>query len=203
MNTENDILVSQIQSNFFNLLNDYLPRDLLSTISNLKAFKILSICCGRFREAKPLFEYFSNYKDKIRLFGIDLDPTLIELAQNESVIKENKGHVYLKIGDASLIENYEEWLKSGLFDLVIVRHPEITFNTDIFIKIFSLCPNLINKDGLLLITTHFENEKESLQILLKLINFKLLACVENKNAPSIKKNNKTHFVDKFLLLSTI
>lgn len=203
MNTENDILVSKIQLSFLNLLRDYLPKDLLDKASNSKTFRILSICCGRFREAKPIFEYFSKFKDKLKLYCIDLDASFIDLASNEPIIKENKNSVYLRTGDASLIENYEDWLKDGLFDLVIVRHPEITFNTDIFIKIFSLCPQLINKNGLLLITTHFENEKESLQILLKLINFKLLTSIENKNAPVIKKNNDTCYVDRFLLLSSI
>jgi len=85
--------------------------------------------------------------------------------------------------------------------LIIVRHPEITFNTDPFIKIFSLCVNLLNKKGYLFATTHFENEKEMLKLLLKLCNFNVFVEAKNQLSPSMEINGKIRYADKYLLIA--
>lgn len=198
-----DNLSTEIQKSFLNLLKNYLPKDLIETVKKNKSLKILSIGCGRLREAKCLFEYFSDCESFIRLFGIDLDNEMLALTKNDSEIIKRKNSVYLKHANASEKENYDEWLKDGVFDLIILRHPEITFNTDPFIKIFSLCSGLLAKHGYLFITTHFDNEKESIKLLLKLIKFNLLIEAENKNAASFKKGQEQLFADKFVLVASI
>lgn len=195
MNLENETLVKDIQNSFLDLLNDHLPKDL----SNKDEVKVISICCGRFREAKCLFDFFSP--NKIKLHGIDNDEELLELAKEEEVIKNNRDSVFLKLADASNTENYKEWLKDNLFDLVIVRHPEITFNAEVFVKIFSLCRNLLTDQGYLFVTTHFEIEKEALKLLLKLNKFNLVVDIENKQSPTFKVKGEDRFFDKFLLVA--
>ena len=198
-----DVLAINIQKSFLNLLNEHLPNDLIETIKKNKSLKILSIGCGRLREAKCLFEYFNDCNNYLKLYGIDLDNEMLELTKCDSEITKRKNSIYLKLANASNKESYEEWLKDGAFDLIILRHPEITFNTDPFIKIFSLCPGLLTKHGYLFITTHFENEKESVKLLLKLLKFNLLVETENKNPASFKKAEELIFADKFVLVASI
>lgn len=193
------MLVDEIQKSFLHLLIDYLPKNILEKAKNQRV-KIISVCCGRFREAQSLFDYFSLYPNKLDLYGIDIDKELISLAENEPAVKQNKSHVHLKLADASKVENYKEWLVDGLFDLVIIRHPEITFNKDIFVKIFSLSGSLLG--GYLLITTHYENEKELIKLLLKSLKFNLIVDVENQYSPHIEKDGKLMFADRFLLIGS-
>jgi len=200
---ENETLVREIQKSFLNLLDENLPKSLIEKTKQDKVIKILSICCGRFREAKSIFDYFqAQFKNKLKLYGIDNDEELLKLAKEEEVIKNNRDFVFLKLADASAIENYKEWFKDGLFDLVIVRHPEITFNTEVFVKIFSICPILLTGSGYLFVTTHFENEKEVLKLLLQLNKFNLMVDIENKQSPMFKVKGEDRFFDKFLLLAT-
>lgn len=197
MNSENETLVKDIQKSFLNLLNNFLPKNLLGK-PNLK---ILSICCGRFREAKSIFDYFSDSKSYIRLYGIDNNEKLVSLAKEEPILKEKKDQIFLKLADATKIESYKEWLGDGQFDLLILRHPEITFNTKVFLDIFNLCDKFLSKEGYLLITTHFENEKEAIKLALKLLKFNVITEVENNNAPGIQVKGEKRFVDRFLLIA--
>ena len=199
--TINKQLVNEIQKSFIYLLKEYLPKELFTLAKENKKIKILSIGCGRFREAKSIFNYFDEYKKNINLYGIDNDKDLLEDAKKDEMIIKNS--VSIKLADASLIESYKEWTQDGLFDLVIVRHPEITFNTDVFIKIFSLIPGLLTKKGILFVTTHFENEKESLKLLLKLLKLNIMIDIENQLSPSLKKDKELLFADKFLIISTM
>ena len=138
----------------------------------------------------------------IKLYGIEIHDELFELAWNDPFIQVKKDSIFLKKADATDILNYQDWLENGLFDFIIIRHPEITFNTDVFIKIFSLCVNLLANTGYLMVTTHFENEKEMLKLLLKLYKFNVFVEKENKNSPTIEKEGETSYIDRFLLIST-
>lgn len=198
-NIDSENLVKQIQKSFLTLLNEYLPKDLKQKAKEQKPVKILSIGCGRFREAKCLLDYFHPNENMICLFGIEISQELLDAAKDDPDIK-NK-NIVLKIGDASVQENYKEWVNDSLFDLIIVRHPEITFNTDIFIKIFSLVPGLLLENGFFLVTTHYENEKESVKSLLKLLKYNLLTEIENKNPASAKKEKELLFADRFLIIA--
>ena len=203
MNPENETYAINVQKHFLQLLNDHLPKDLLGKSKENKTVKILSIGCGRFREAKSIFDYFQGCEDTLNLFGIETDKERLDLAKEEEIIKKNKNTVSLKLADASNFENYADWLNNGRFDLIIIRHPEITFNTDVFIKIFSCCVNLLEKNSHLLITTHFGNEKEALKLLLKLYKFNLLAETENPKSPYMQKGEETLYADRFLLLASL
>ena len=194
MEIENKTLVKNIQDSFLGLLNNYLPKDILDKARQGNTVKILSIACGRFREAKSIFDYFQKYENHVKLYGIDVDNDLLKLVKEEKVT--------IKCADAKNIESYKEWLSNGKFDLIIVRHPEITLNTDDFIKIFSTCVNVIALDGHLLITTHYEDEKNVVKNLLKLLKFNVLTDVKNEHSPSLKKDNESIFVDRFLLLAS-
>ncbi len=198
-----DVLLTDIQKSFFELLNKHLPKQFLENIKENGQIKILSIGCGRLRESKSVFDYFGDNSKNIKMYGIDLDKENLKLAEDEPTIKNHKNQFELKLADASNIENYKDWLKDGLFDLIIIRHPEITFNTDVFIEIFSMCPSLLKKDGYVLITTHFENEKDALLPLLKLLKFNLVLCTQNLMAPCVVKDDKTLYADKFLLIANI
>lgn len=201
MNFENQILAKDIQKSFLSLLNDYLPKDILDKARSGQTVKILSIACGRFREAKSICDYFSGHEKFIRLYGIEIDKELINLAKEEPVVKENKNIVFLKHADASNINSYNEWFSDGQFDLIIIRHPEITFNTNIFIKIFSLCAELLKDEGYLIVTTHFENEKEMLKLLFQLNKLKVFIEKENLLSPSTEIKGETRYADKFLLIA--
>ena len=201
MTDENETLARNIQQSLLGLLNIYLPKNLLEKTKSNQTVKILSIGCGRFREAKSLFNYFSPHENLLRLYGIEIDNELLGLAKNDPLIQEKKEQVFLKKADAAEYENYKEWISDGLFDLIIVRHPEITFNTDIFIKIFSHCPNLLLKDGYLMVTTHFENEKEMLKLLFKLNKLDCFLEEENQNSPTLEIKGEIRYSDKYLLLA--
>ena len=108
---DDNALVINIQQSFLNLLKNYLPKDLIEIVKKNKSLKILSIGCGRLREAKCLFEYFSDCESSIRLFGIDLDSEMLALAKIDPEIIKRKDFVYLKHANASSQENYDELLK--------------------------------------------------------------------------------------------
>ena len=132
MNTDPEKLGKQIQQSFSNLLKEHLPKTLLDKLKQNKTLKIISIACGKFIEAECLFDYFSPYEKLVKLYGLEIDEELLSSAKKRLLTDNKKDHIFLKSGDASKLENYEEWIKDGLFDLIIVRHPEITFNTDVF-----------------------------------------------------------------------
>ena len=149
-----------------------------------------------------MFDYFSPNEKFLKLYGIEIDKELLNSAKKRLLTDDKKDSVFLKSGDASKLENYEEWITNDLFDLIIIRHPEITFNTNVFMKIFSTCSNLLNEDGYLLITTHYENEKRALNYLFKILKLNALTETENKNAVSLKKGEETVFADRFLLIAS-
>jgi len=202
MNTELEKLGKQIQQSFSNLLKEHLPKNLLDKLKENKTVKIISIACGKFIEAECLLNYFSPYEKLVKLYGLEIDEELLSSAKNRLLTNDKKDHIFLKADDASKYGNYEEWIKDGLFDLIIVRHPEITFNTDIFMKIFSNFNKLLDKNGYLFITTHYENEKTALSYLFKILKLNILADVENKNPASLKKGEDLVFADRFLLIGS-
>ena len=202
MNLEYEKLGKEIQNSFSALLKEHLPENLLEKVKENKSLKIISIACGKFIEAECLFDYFSPFEKLIKLYGIEIDEELLNSAKKRFLEGDKKNLVFLKCNDASKIENYEEWISDGLFDLIIIRHPEITFNTDIFMKIFSNCTKLLNKEGRIFITTHHENEKRALSYFLKILKLNTLTDIENKNAASLKKGEDLVFADKFLLITS-
>lgn len=200
MNTDLEQLGKQIRQSFSVLLKEYLPKNLSEKIKENKSVKIISIACGKFLEAECLFDYFSPHENLIRLYGIEIDKDLLDSAKKRLLSGDKKDLIFLKCDDATKFENYEEWIKDGLFDLIIVRHPEITFNTEAFMKIFANCKNLLLKDNCIFVTTHHENEKRAVNFLLKMQGFNILTESENKNAATSKKGEEVVFADKFLLI---
>lgn len=193
-------LVNKIHESYSLLLESYLPKDLFEK-SKQKKIKILSVGCGKLREAKNLFEYFSSTLENIKLYGIEIDEKLFSELKQDDFVKQNPDRIFLKAGDASRIENYSEWISDGLFDLIIIRHPEITFNTDVFMNIFSICKDLLLDSGYMFITTHFQNEKDALKLLFNLLKYNVLIEVENIHSPSMEIDGKPQFSDKFLLIT--
>src|SRR3990167_659767 len=106
METENNTLATDIQNSFLNLLKEHLPKSLFQKAKENNSIKIISIACGRFREAKSLFDYFSPCEKALELYGIEIDKEFLTLAENEL---KNKKQVHLKTADASLMENYKDW----------------------------------------------------------------------------------------------
>lgn len=196
----NKNLINKIHESYSLLLENYLPKDLLEKVKQNK-IKILSIGCGKFRESKNLFEYFSANQGNIKLYGIEIDESLFNESKQDEFIKQKTDQIFLKLADASKTENYSEWLSDGLFDLIIVRHPEITFNTDIFMNIFSICKDLLSNSGYMFITTHFQNEKDALKLLFNILKYNVLIEVENIHSPSIEIDGKSQYSDKFLLVT--
>ena len=62
MAIENNTLATDIQNSLLNLLKEHFPKSLLQKVKDNKQLKIISIACGRFREAKSLFDYFSSFE---------------------------------------------------------------------------------------------------------------------------------------------
>ena len=203
MNQDLENLGKQIQQSFLNLLKEYLPKNLLEKVKEKKTVKIISIACGKFIEAECLFNYFSPYEKWVKLYGIEIDEELLGSAKSRLLTGDKKDNIFLKSGDASSPENYKEWVKDGLFDLIIVRHPEITFNTAVFMKIFSNFDKLLDKDGYVFITTHYENEKRALKFLFNILKFNIIHEIENVNAASLKKGDEIVFADRFLLVANL
>ena len=201
MNIEYEKLGDEIRKSFSALLKNYLPEHLLEKLKENKPVKIISIACGKFIEAECLLDYFSPYEKLLKLYGIEIDDELLNSAKERLLTHDKKDRIFLKSGDASKFENYEDWIKDGPFDLIIVRHPEITFNTDVFMKIFSNFNKLLDKEGHVLITTHYENEKRALSYFFKILKLNIIVDIENKNAVSLKKGEELVFADRFLLLA--
>ena len=195
-------LGKQIQQSFSVLLNEYLPKTFLEKVRKGETLKIISIACGKFIEAECLLEYSSPNEKLVKLYGIEIDDELLNSAKERLLTDKNKDHIFLKSGDASKLENYEDWITDGLFDLIIVRHPEITFNTDIFMKIFSNFNKLLDKEGHVFITTHYENEKRALKFLFNILKLNTIHEIENVSAASLKKGDETVFADRFLLVAS-
>ncbi len=200
MNQDLEKLGKEIQQSFSLLLKEYLPKNLLEKAKENKSLKIISIACGKFLEAECLFECFSSNDNQIKLFGIEIDKDLFNSANERLFSGNKKDQISLKCGDATSPENYEEWIKDGLFDLIIIRHPEITFNTDVFMKIFSNCKTLLLKEGFIFVTTHHENEKRAVEFLFKILDFNIVLEVENQGAASSKKGDEIVYADKYLLI---
>ncbi len=200
MNTDLEQLGKEIRQSFSALLKEHLPKNLLEKVKEKKTVKIISIACGRFIEAECLFDYFSPYEKFIKLYGIEIDKERLNFAEKRLLERDKKDFISLKCANALELTNYEEWIKDGLFDLFIVRHPEITFNTQVFMNIFSNCKNLLVRGGHILVTTHHENEKRAVTALFKMLNFNIVVEVENKKAASLKKGEELVFADKFLLI---
>ena len=200
MNTDHEKLGEQIQQSFSNLLKEHLPKNLLDKAKENKSVKIISIACGKFIEAECLLNYFNLHEISVKLYGIEIDEELLSSAKSRLLTDDKKDCIFLQSGDASKSENYEEWVKDGLFDLIIVRHPEITFNTEVFMKIFSNGIKILNKNGYLFITTHYENEKRALKFLFNVLKLRIICEIENVNAASLKKGDEVVFADKFLLV---
>lgn len=196
----NKNLVTKIHESYSLLLENYLPKDLLEKAKQNKV-KILSVGCGKLREAKNLFEYFSTSSKNIKLYGIEIDEKIFNESTQDEFIKQKTDQIFLKSADASQFENYNEWISDGLFDLIIVRHPEITFNTDIFMNIFSICKDLLSDSGYMFITTHFQNEKDALKLLFNILKYNVLIEAENIHSPSIEIDGKSQYSDKFLLIT--
>ena len=202
MNKDLKNLGKQIQESFSGLLKEYLPKDFLEKVKQNKYLKIISVACGKFIEAECLFDYFFSYEKLIKLYGIELDEELLKSAKTRLLTDEKKELIFLKCEDASKPENYEEWIKGELFDLIIIRHPEITFNTDTFMKIFLNCKNFLSRNGYIFITTHHENEKRAVSFLLNSLGFHITVEAENSNAVSLEKGEDLVFADKFLLIAS-
>ncbi len=199
MNIDLEKLGVDIRNSFSLLLDSYLPKELL----NKDNLKIISVACGKFIDAECLISYFAKHKKKIRLYGIEIDESLINNAKERLLKDEKKDCIFLKQADATALENYEEWLLDGVFDLVIVRHPEITFNTQVFMKIFSLCAAILDKDRFMLVTTHHESERKATKLLFEMLKVNVLIDIENEKAVSIDKGSEKAFADKFLLIAKV
>ena len=201
MNIDYEKIGGEIQQSFSLLLNERFPRNLLDKAKENKTIKIISIACGKFIEAECLLNYFNLHEISVKLYGIEIDEELLSSAKSRLLTDDKKDCIFLQSGDASKSENYEEWVKDGLFDLIIVRHPEITFNTEVFMKIFSNGIKVLNKNGYLFITTHYENEKRALKFLFNILKLTTIHEIENVNAASLKKGDEIVFADRFLLVA--
>lgn len=201
MQIDYEKLGTEIRASFSELLKQHVPSDFCEKAKQRELTKIISVACGKFIEAECLSEYFSFCKN-LKFYGIEINEPLLNQAKERLVVESGKKNVFLKIADASELDNYVEWINDGLFNLIVVRHPEITFNTNIFMKIFAVCFGLLEKGGLLLITTHLENEKKAVKYLLEMLGFKILVEIENTNAASSEQDGKTVYADKFLFIAT-
>ena len=201
MNVDYEKLGKEIKESFSALLKQHIPQDFCEKAKQRELTKIMSIACGKFTEAECLSGYFSFCKN-LKLYGIEIDEPLFNQAKERLLEKEGRKNIFLKKVDASEVDNYAEWLNDGLFNLIVLRHPEITFNTNVFMKIFAVCFGVLESGGLLLITTHLENEKKAVKYLLDMLGFKILAEIENANAASSEQDGKTVFADKFLFIAS-
>ena len=69
-------------------------------------------------------------------------------------------------------------------------------------KIFSNFDKLLDKDGYVFITTHYENEKRALKFLFNILKLNTIHEIENVSAASLKKGDETVFADRFLLVAS-
>lgn len=203
MTVDYEKLAKDIQSSFLSLLKSQLPSVYLEKVRNGKKIKILSLCCGRFRESKSIYDYFAGFENFIKLYGIDSDKNLLELAETEPSIIKNRRNVELMLGDASKFDSYKPWMRDGGFDLIIYRHSEVLINREAFLQVISRSTMLFNSGAYLLTTTHYKEEKDELKLVLHSLKFKILKDIENPNPANAEKDGMVHYADRFLLLASL
>lgn len=141
--------------------------DLSQYFSELDEIKILSIGCG-FAYEVPLLK--KVLPKKISLSGIDIKEPMIRMAK-----KDHPGETF-EAGDAI---NILPRLARG-FDLLLILHPEIVHNHDIFSDIFKISKNNLREGGILFVSLYAENEFNLCKELLDNLDYDLIVAEKNQ-----------------------
>lgn len=141
-----------------------------------KKGRVLSVACGRLQEWQVISDFFQT-KD---VYGIDIDAEQIKDAQqmNANIPQSN-----LEVWDAT---NIQKTFREK-FDVILLRHPHPTEDIRMWQKILQSTIEMLEKDGLLILTTFSLSE---LQIMIKMLLFigvRIPLVTENKHPHNLLK----------------
>jgi hypothetical protein len=160
MNTSNPITQDM-------LTLDSLLRETVSPHLQLGAkddLRILNIACGQCDEAGTLVNFGKEHTDgNVSLIGADI--RIREILQ----ARENHAHLPAEflLEDATKLSRHKELGED--FNLVLLRHQNYWHGPELWKKIFEQGLTKVDKDGVLVITSYFDNEHQlALEALQKL-----------------------------------
>ncbi|MEK6981500.1 MAG: class I SAM-dependent methyltransferase [Candidatus Micrarchaeota archaeon] len=137
--------------------------------------KILSVGCGISYEALVLSGHFGKKpggadSSEVEFTGIDLDKESIESAIKDNVTLDFSTYEYIPkpnyqffCMDARLVAD----ITKEPFDVVVASHPEVWHNYLVWQGIFDSAYSVHKPGGLIISTTHLEEELDQLEDLLK------------------------------------
>jgi hypothetical protein len=126
--------------------------------------RILNIACGQCDEAGTLVNFGKEHTDgNVSLIGADI--RIREILQ----ARENHAHLPAEflLEDATKLSRHKELGED--FNLVLLRHQNYWHGPELWKKIFEQGLTKVDKDGVLVITSYFDNEHQlALEALQKL-----------------------------------
>jgi len=179
--------------------------------------KILDLGCGVCYEGLVLSAYFGGKpygynSENVLIVGIDIDKKEIERAKREYERLDTKTMKWVPMpnfkficGDARNLKeliNADQDLKelvSDGFDIVVVRHPNIAENSQIWEDILRKAYDLMKQDGLLIATSYIDFEHRMLESLLMKIGYEIL--INKENPYSIPTKYKEVIRDNYVLFA--
>lgn len=142
---------------FWNMLVTTIPQVPKDKYRLRSQVRILDVACGEATNAAALHAYFgkADYGQKgsnVTYIGIDIDPIQIEAAHS---IHLDRPDLKFVIADATKLSDRPEL--QGLFDIVVIRHPEFFNNgipNEVWLDIVKEAFSKLNRGGLLIITNY-------------------------------------------------
>ncbi|MGA3020636.1 MAG: class I SAM-dependent methyltransferase [Candidatus Micrarchaeales archaeon] len=182
----------EAKAHFWNMLAATVP-ETGYVIPEGRLTTILDVACGFGEELRVLDEYFGGGRfgksnNNTRIVGIDIHSRAIEWQRRnlELVSRENElktkstlpERIELVVGDATALSNYPQIPEKA--DVIVIRHPYIQSDRVMWTKIFEQAVNRLSEEGIMILTTHSDEEKD---MVLEVLGTLKCRVVINKRNP--------------------
>jgi len=154
-------------------LENSMRKLLAGLLNDRDSIQALNIACGRADETGVLAKIISEKAQTGHIEGLDLrEPEITGANQLWKPALKNKlnvGHEIscdFRVGRA---DQLDQWKELDSPDLVFVRHQNFWFDPKAWIKLYNQAINKLKEDGVMVITSYFDEEHEmARQVLQKL-----------------------------------
>lgn len=140
------------------MLRKYLPQTDFQTTEPLS---VLSLACGDDHEASTIEHYFNPASNQAYHVGIDRDQESILTARGLYLKHPNYHFIRGDLAKRSTLKQLEKFATQ--YDLLIMRHAPIMPEGDLWQRVLLNYSQYLRPGGLLLITTYYKEELETLQ----------------------------------------
>ncbi|MCE9520035.1 MAG: hypothetical protein K8R87_10850 [Verrucomicrobia bacterium] len=170
------------------LLRENVAPHLQSSISDLR---ILNLACGQCDEAETLVKFGqAEAQGEVRLIGADI--------RIREILQARERHAKLPaeflLEDATKLGAHKQI--EADFNMVLLRHQNFWHGPDLWKKIFEQGLEKTGDDGLLVITSYYDQEHQLALAALKELGAELIETKHNLQARKLRKPGK--FVDKHI-----